>query len=140
MRRELRQRVRVDAILPATYRLETPGRSTGQTVTRNVSLGGAQVFLPERLPLGTPVTLTLRLPQAGEVSPRGTVAWQGRRFYTVEGGRRVVSTGIQFDTLTSLIEGRLCAFIDRMLWRDRTSAMSAILRRLAHLPQLLRRK
>ena len=139
LRRELRKRVRVDAIIPTTYRLETPGASTGQTVTRNLSLGGAQIFLPERLPIGTPVTLTLRLPQVGEVSPRGRVMWQGRRFYTVEEGRRVVSTGIQFETPTSLIEERISAFIDRMLWRDHTSAISKILQRLARLPSTLRR-
>ena len=138
LRRELRQRVRVDAIIPATYRVETPGASTGRTVTRNLSLGGAHIFLPERLPLGTPVTLTLRLPQVGEVSPRGRVMWQGHRFYTVEHGRRVVSTGIRFETITSLIEDRLSVFIDRLLWRDRTSAMSNILQRLAQLPKALR--
>ena len=83
LRRELRRRVRVDAILPATYVVETPGASTGRTVTRNLSVGGTQIFLPERLPVGTPVTLTLRLPQQGEIAPRGRVMWQGRRFYTV---------------------------------------------------------
>lgn len=136
LRRELRQRVRVDAIIPADYTVNTAGASAGRTVTRNISLGGAQIFLPERLPVGTPVTLTLRLPHAGEVSPRGRVMWQGRRFYTVAAGRRVVSTGIRFETLTSLIEDRLSAFIDRLLWRDRTSAMSNILQRLACLPRL----
>ena len=131
--------MRVDAIIPTTYRLETPGGSIGRTVTRNLSLGGVQVFLPERLPVGTSVRLTLQLPQVGEISPHGKVAWQGRRFYTVEEGRRVVSTGIQFETLTSLIEDRLSTFIDRSLWRDRTSAMSTILQRLARLPHILRR-
>ena len=129
----------MDAILPVTYVVETPGASTGRTVTRNLSVGGAQIFLPERLPVGTPMTLTLRLPQVGEVSPRGRVMWQGRRFYTVEEDRRVVSTGIRFDTPTSLITDRLAAFVERMIWHDHTSAMSKILQRLARLPKLFRR-
>ena len=129
----------MDTILPATYVVDTPGASTGRTVTRNLSVGGAQIFLPERLPAGTPVTLTLRLPQQGEVSPHGRVMWQGRRFYTVEEGRRVVSTGVRFDTPTSLITDRLAAFIERMIWRDNTSVMSVVLQRLARLPDVVRR-
>ena len=133
MRRELRQRVRVDAILPATYHLETPGGARGATVTRNVSLGGAQIFLPERLPAGTPVTVTLRLPRGSAVASRGRVAWQGRQFHRLAQGGHIVSTGIQFEPLTSVVEERLSALIDRLLWKDRTSALSAIFKRLARL-------
>ncbi len=133
LRRELRQRVRVDAIIPATYQLNTPGGASGQTVTRNLSLGGTQIFLPERLPVGTSMTLTLRLPRGSTVSPRGRVAWQGKRFHHVAQGGRVVSTGIQFESLTSRLEEQLSAFVDRLLWKDRTAALSAILKRLGRL-------
>ncbi len=133
MRRELRTSVRVDAIIPTAYQLETPGRSAGETVTRNVSLGGTQIFLPERLPLGTPVRLTLRLPKVGNISSGGTVAWQGRKFYTTEGGDRVVSTGVQFVGMTSVIQDRLAGFIERLLWHDHESVMSKVLQRLARL-------
>ena len=125
--------MRVDAIIPTTYRLETPGRSTGATVTRNVSLGGAQIFLPERLPLGTPVSVTLRLPKAGSVSSGGTVVWQGRKFYTIAGGGHVVSTGVAFVGMTSVVQDRLAGFIEHLLWRDHESVMSKVLQRLARL-------
>ena len=133
MRRELRTSARVDAIIPTTYRLETPGRSTGETVTRNVSLGGAQIFLPERLSLGTSVSVTLWLPTTGVLASSGRVAWQGRKFYTLKNGDRVVSTGVEFVGMTSVVQDRLAGFIERLLWRDRESVMSHVLQRLARL-------
>ena len=133
LRRELRRRVRVDAMLTASYRLHTPGASAGGTVTRNLSLGGAEVFLPERLPTGTRLTLTLRLPRIGLVATQGRIAWQGKRFYPVTGDGRVVSTGVRFAPVASVEEGRLSAFIDRLLWQDRESSLAQVLRRLARL-------
>ena len=141
-RAEWRKIVRVDAILNADYRLELPGGASGHTVTRNLSLGGAQVFLTQPAPAGTHLQLTLEPPSQGNASGasrhkpvalRARVLWQGRRAYDVPKDGRVVSTGVQFEPLSSVVEERLAEVIEQLLWQNNTAAMSTILERLARL-------
>jgi c-di-GMP-binding flagellar brake protein YcgR len=111
---------RVDAEIDVLYEILSDNRTflNGASLTRNLSLGGVNLALSEKLFPGTILKLQLNLPQSAQSTTRsifvqGKVVWTKEIYerFTKKNRKRYFATGIQFLQLSLEDEALLRGFI-----------------------------
>ena len=96
-RQERRRFVRLDTTLPVTYRV-LPSSTAQVATTKDIGGGGICVFLTQRLSVGTPLEIEVRLPnRPTPVCLTGEVVWCEE--YEVVGKterNRAIQAGVRF--------------------------------------------
>lgn len=83
-----------------------------QTTTTNISWGGIQILLPEKLQKGTRLSLEIRLePNRPPVRAVGEVVWMEEADLLDAEGSRVFRTGVKFVGFSSEAHDRLVKFL-----------------------------
>jgi uncharacterized protein (TIGR02266 family) len=104
---------RIDTSLPVHFGRLTDDQKTGFTV--DVSVGGVFVKDSEIIPTGTPVTVTLPLPdEEDEVKCRGTVAWINHSKHVTKEDYPD-GIGIQFVDLNPKYKDAIHRYVKKML-------------------------
>ncbi|HWI60957.1 MAG TPA: PilZ domain-containing protein [Symbiobacteriaceae bacterium] len=98
-----REALRFPVKLSATYVAQADEVYGERTQTMDVSLGGVQLLTHRMLPKGTPLSVTIELPDQSVVVS-GTVAWSSFR------GRRATA-GVQFTRLGDTVRGALAKYL-----------------------------
>jgi uncharacterized protein (TIGR02266 family) len=90
---------RAPVALPISFRA---GQTIAAAHTRDIGRGGIGIQTMDPLPIGTPLTFTLRLPGTGfEISASGRVIWADRR----------IGMGVQFDKLPADVQAHLDDYV-----------------------------
>jgi uncharacterized protein (TIGR02266 family) len=90
---------RAPVALPISFRA---GQTIAAAHTRDIGRGGIGIQTMDPLPIGTPVTFTLKLPGTGfEISASGRVIWADRR----------MGMGLQFDKLPADAQAQLDEYV-----------------------------
>jgi len=94
-----RASVRTPVALPVSFRA---GQTIAASHTRDIGRGGIGIQTMDPLPVGTPLSFTLRLPGTGaEISASGRIIWIDRR----------IGMGLQFERLPAEAQARLDGFL-----------------------------
>ncbi|HYF91811.1 MAG TPA: PilZ domain-containing protein [Symbiobacteriaceae bacterium] len=101
-----RDTLRYSIRLPVAYVAQAEQVYGETTQTMDVSLGGLQIVTGRMLPKGTPLSVTLELPDQ-TVLISGTVAWSSFR------GRRA-TTGIQFTRMGDAVRMALAKYLNAL--------------------------
>lgn len=132
---ERRKTTRLGMTRLVQYRYTTPtlAKAEGSTLTEDISSDGLRFLLAERLPNGTPLTLTLKLPvNETNVVVQGKVIWQDRDTLpsnTINHAPRFV-TGLQFSELGEYDRSRIHNLIRNGLKQGEKEGVKATLRYL----------
>jgi len=90
---------RAPVALPVSFRA---GQTIAAAHTRDIGRGGIGIQTMDPLPIGTPLTFTLKLPGTGfEISASGRVIWADRR----------IGMGLQFDKLPAEAQKHLDDYV-----------------------------
>jgi len=133
--RNRRQHPRHDAAIPLVYRVVAPpptpahqaaaaerpagGGMTGGGVTRDVSLGGVGILLPEKLLPGTAVELRLQCaPPLGTITVRGDVRWVRELPSKPRDPRRLFWVGLQLVASSAISEQQLRGILEQLSGGD----------------------
>jgi len=114
---ERRQKVRINTQLGVLYEVLVDKKNRKyNSISRNISLGGVNLVLNEKLSSGTELRLQLDLPDEHKpVLTCGRVVWVKEisdKLSKQKKDERLFSTGIQFTHITVKDEKSLCRFID----------------------------
>ncbi|MBM3253522.1 MAG: PilZ domain-containing protein [Candidatus Omnitrophica bacterium] len=109
---ESRKFIRLHIMLIIDYSsLEKP-RIKGRTLSKDIALGGINIFITEKIDQGAPLSLEIQLPdESSSIRAKGNIMWQNEVSYRCKGGRRYFLTGIQFGELAPVDKVRLLNFI-----------------------------
>ena len=93
---ERRRAIRIKTILHTRYSIDKKPEQK-RSLSKNISSGGIQMQLNEKLSASTPLALNILLPNSNKpVSLKGKVVWVSEINQQDESGRRVFNTGIEF--------------------------------------------
>lgn len=77
---EKRQSQRINVSIPVSFEQLGPGKNTGRTVTRNISVTGLRMNMPSFFPAGSSFLLKLTFPEVNRVIESiARVVWSQRR-------------------------------------------------------------
>lgn len=116
--KERREQVRINTEVDVFYEVAS-GRKTQKrtSISKNISLGGINLALNEKLLPGTDLSLQLNLPQGAKpIFVQGKIAWVKEipeRLPGQEKEERFFATGIKFAQMSPRDEGLLRSFIDQ---------------------------
>lgn len=110
---ERRRAVRLEIPLPVKYTAIPPHNHNSQSVTRNISKGGIQMLIYEKLNVGDIINLELKLDNKSEpITGQGQIVWlQDAPSESAKEGKRVFISGIKFIDLNSKNEQKVSDFI-----------------------------
>jgi len=107
------KRVTVDMDIGYSLPPNAGRKSATKTFTEDISMGGAKVFLEEKLDKGTALVLQLRVPNLSKPIVTGAeVAWVDSNPRTLPSGKRSYATGVMFARLKPSDKKELSKFID----------------------------
>jgi c-di-GMP-binding flagellar brake protein YcgR len=111
--RERRQFVRINAEIGVRYEATTDNLRLNQATSRDLSLGGVNLALLERIPKGTFLRMELDLPTSPKpLFVKGEVMWSREVIGSVEKlGKKLFATGIRFKRLDASDQTLLNNFI-----------------------------
>ncbi len=109
---ESRKFIRLHIMLNINYRVLTASKIKGITLSKDIGLGGINIFVTEKIGKNTPVELDMQLQDNPDlIKVKGNIVWQNEVFYEGKKGKRYYLTGIQFNKLEALDKIRLFGFI-----------------------------
>ncbi len=117
--RDRRQSMRIDAKIDVAYEvLSGKAAQKHSSTSRNISLGGINLALSEKLLPGTTIQLQLNMPQSPRpIFTKGKVVWvrEISEKFTKEKEQRAFATGIQFTQIHPHAEAVLGSFINKRI-------------------------
>jgi len=112
---EKRKHKRVTVDMDVGYSLPPNAGRKGatKTFTEDISMGGAKVFLEEKLDRGMALMLQLKVPNLNKpIVTNAEVAWVDNNPRTLPSGKRSYATGVMFTRLKPTDKKELSKFID----------------------------
>ena len=116
--KERRKSVRIDTACDVLYEIAAQTKSTQHSsVTRNISVGGINLALSEKLFPGTILKIQLNIPGGSALFVQGKVVWvkEIAERFSDQQERRFFTTGIQFTQMARKSEAILKDFIKQRM-------------------------
>jgi len=116
--KERRKSPRVKVKLEATYAYPPNAHRKwpSQTETGNISIGGAKIFLSEKVDRGRPIFLRLTLPGRDKpIIAEAEIAWIAKEPIVSDSGKRIFATGIKFTHLNPAEEKEFSEYVQNLI-------------------------
>lgn len=135
---ETRRFIRLHIMLNVNYRISGAVKKGINAFSRDIALGGVNIFMAEKVKKGSLLYLIIKLPgEFKRIYARGRVMWQREYLHKNKSPEKIYLTGIQFSKINLPYKARLFHFLITNLKSYRENKDKQIMNKIERMRHIL---